>query len=71
MKRILTLAEARAPSLALLCKLGSIAGHVEEFLSPAGHTFDRIALLSLLDDGDVKTWMRSMRKHALIPQPRS
>jgi hypothetical protein len=47
------------PSLALLCKLGSIAVHVEEMLSPAGHAFDRIALETVLDE-EVRTWIKNM-----------
>ncbi len=48
------------PNLALLVKLGSIAVHCDEMLSSDGHAFDRLALQSLLDDEDVKSWIALM-----------
>jgi len=58
------------PKPALLCKLGSIAVHAKEFLGPNGHAFDRAALEALLDDDDVRRWLREMDTHALIPRTR-
>ena len=58
------------PSLALLCKLGSIVVHVEEMLSPAGHGFDRIALDQLLSDAEVKAWIADMEFAAMVPKMR-
>ena len=48
------------PDLSLLVKLGSIAVHTEELLSPAGHHFDKSALETLLSDQEVKEWIREM-----------
>ena len=48
------------PNLTLLCKLGSIAVHVEEMLSAKGHIFDRSALESLLSDDEVREWIKAM-----------
>jgi hypothetical protein len=48
------------PSINLLCKLGSIAVHVEESLSKKGHALDVIAVKSLLDDAEVKQWIKDM-----------
>lgn len=48
------------PELSVLCKLASIAAHVEEMLSAKGHAYDRIALQQLLDDAEVKSWMKQM-----------
>ncbi len=48
------------PSLTLLAKLGSIVVHYEELLSPKGHSFDRHALKTLLDDSEVKNWIKGM-----------
>ena len=48
------------PSLALLSKLGSIAVHVDEMLGADGHAFDRAALQTLLDDKEVKAWIKAM-----------
>jgi hypothetical protein len=59
------------PNAALLCKLGSIAVHVDELLSPAGHQFDREALRTLLDDPAVTEWLQGMGEMALIPLKRS
>ena len=52
--------EALKPSMALLCKLGSIAVHAEELLSEKGHYLDRHALQTLLNDWQVKTWIKEM-----------
>lgn len=60
----------QAPTVTMV-KLGSIAVHVHELLSPAGHGFDRIALQQLLDDPDVKKWLAAMAKLGLLPQPRT
>lgn len=48
------------PKLSLLVKLGSIAVHAEEMISPTGHHFDRAALQTLLDDAEVKQWIKDM-----------
>jgi len=58
------------PDTALLCKLGSIAVHAEEFLSPGSHEFDRLALVSLTSDPQVQEWLVKMRKLALVPEKR-
>ena len=58
------------PSLSLLCKLGSIAVHTEEFFSLHGHTFDRDAILSLLKDEEVKSWIADMEFAAMVPKKR-
>jgi hypothetical protein len=58
------------PSAQLLCKLGSIIVHADEFLSPFGHDFDRHALLSSLQDEDVQHWLRAMAALALVPLKR-
>lgn len=56
-----------SPSAGLLAKLGSIAAHAEEMLSPLGHGFDKIALESVMADPEVIEWMDAMRKMALLP----
>ena len=45
------------PSLSLLSKLGSIAVHAEEMLSPKGHHFDKLELEQLLKDPEIKKWI--------------
>lgn len=62
--------DAQHPSMSLLVKLGSIAVHTEEMLSPSGHGFDKIAIQQLLDDVEVKQWLNAMDKLALLPQKR-
>lgn len=59
------------PSAQLLCKLGSIIVHADEFLSPFGHDFDRHALLSSLQDDDVQDWLIAMHDLALVPLKRT
>lgn len=44
-------------SAALAIKLGSVLVHVEEMLSPKGHTFDEEALRGLLQDAEVREWL--------------
>ena len=58
------------PSAALLCKLGSLVVHAEEYLSPDGHRFDLDALKAGLSDADVKAWLAAMQKMALVPVKR-
>ena len=59
------------PSPALLVKLGSIAVHVEEMLSPGGHDFDMIALQELLKDPEYAEWRKQMDAMAMLPLMRS
>lgn len=59
------------PSPQLLTKLGSIVAHVEEMLSPHGHTFDKLAIEPLLRDPSVQHWMRQMQDLALVPLKRN
>lgn len=58
------------PSPALLAKLGSIAVHAEELLSPTGHGFDKVALESVMADPEVVEWMEGMRRLAMLPVKR-
>lgn len=58
------------PPIGVLIKLGSIAVHVEEMLSPSGHAFDKIALQSLLEDPEVVAWVAKMDKLAMLPKKR-
>lgn len=62
---------ALQPSLALLCKLGSIVVHTDEMMSPFGHQFDKIALERLLDDPEVLNWLAEMRDLAMVPVKRN
>lgn len=58
------------PPLSLLVKLGSIAVHCEELLAPprldkkrghvGGHEFDKTAAEQLLNDPEVKAWIKQM-----------
>jgi len=58
------------PDTTLLCKLGSIAVHVEEGLSAQGHHFDWAVVKALLDDEQVKHWIKQMDELALVPRKR-
>ena len=55
------------PSVSLLVKLGSIAVHADELLSPSGHAFDRVAIQQLLLDPEVSSWLSEMNKEAMLP----
>ena len=48
------------PPLTLLCKLGSIAVHVDEALSSKRHALDIYAMKSLLNDPEIKQWIKDM-----------
>jgi len=65
------MADMLKPSPGLLCKLGSIAIHTQELLSPDGHQFDRVALTTLLADPDVTAWLEEMDSAAMVPKMRN
>ena len=48
------------PSFNLLVKLGSIIVHVNELFSVDGRVIDKEALLHLLVDIEVQTWIKAM-----------
>jgi hypothetical protein len=56
------------PDVSLLVKLGNIAVHCDELLSPSGHSYDRITLQHLINDKEVQLWIRRMG--ALLPMKR-
>lgn len=58
------------PSPTLLCKLGSIIVHADEYTSPDGHVFDASALRALLLDPEVQAWIVGMGEMALVPLKR-
>lgn len=58
------------PNASLLCKLGSIAVHTEELLSPYGHDLDQAALNTLLADAEVIEWLAMMDGAAMVPKKR-
>lgn len=59
------------PSVSLLCKLGSIARHLEEATTPGRyHPFDELAMKDLIEDADVEAWMTAMDAKALLPVKR-
>lgn len=64
------MAEIPIPSLPVLCRLGSIAVHAEELLSPEGNDFDRTAINALLSDEEVRKWLSAMDELALLPLKR-
>jgi hypothetical protein len=59
------------PGTTLLCKLGSIARHVEEASGPGGHPLDEAAIQSLLSDQEVNGWLGAMDTLALLPVKRN
>ncbi len=62
---------ALKPPMSLLCKLGSVVVHAEEFLSGDTHQFDLLALKQLIEDSEVKEWIEKMNQMALLPKKRS
>lgn len=58
------------PQVTLLVKLGSLVVHVEEMLSAKGHHIDKTAIEGLLNDSEVKAWLKQMDKGAFLPVKR-
>jgi hypothetical protein len=58
------------PNTLILVKLGSIAVHAEELLSPQAHAFDHVALRTLLESADVQEWLKQMADMAFVPVKR-
>lgn len=61
---------ALQPAATTLIKLGSLAVHVEEMLSPGGHALDKSAIEGLLADEEVRTWLEAMDDMAFLPVKR-
>ena len=59
------------PTARVLTKLGSIAVHAQEFFSPRGHAFDKLALEALLVDPEIEEWLAEMQRLALLPVRRA
>lgn len=57
------------PSPALLCKLGSVIVHLEEF-ADTKHEFDRIAAKAAREDEEVEEWMAAMMGMGMLPVKR-
>lgn len=52
--------QQNAPTMVLLIKLGAIAVHADELISVDGREVDKLVLQGLLDDPEVREWIRSM-----------
>lgn len=61
---------ALAPPATVLIKLGSLAVHADELLSPSGHEIDTSAIKGLLADPEVRDWLKEMDKMAFLPVKR-
>jgi hypothetical protein len=57
-------------SITLLMKLGSIAIHAEELISPEGHTVDKAALETVLNDPEVREFLSDPKTKVLLPLKR-
>lgn len=58
------------PNVSVLCKLGSIVVHLQEASSKEAHIFDLKALIPLIEDVEVKAWIKEMDRLALVPKKR-
>ena len=56
-------------SVTLACKLASVVVHADEGLSDLGHHFDLVALRQLIDDPEVKEWLKELGP--LVPVKRA
>jgi len=64
------MADILKPGLSLLVKLGSIAVHAEELISPKREQVDVAAMETLLNDAEVKEWLSAMTVLAFMPVKR-
>ncbi len=58
------------PDRALLCKLGSIIIHVEEYGGETGLEIDMEIIRSLLKDDQLQGWLFGMNEMGLLPVKR-
>lgn len=54
----------------LWLKLGCIAVHAEELISPDGHEFDKEALRGLLQDAEVRRFLDAPKNKVYFPRKR-
>ena len=66
-----TMSDPLKPAVTVLVKLGSIAVHVEEMMSPTGHAFDHAVLEQLLNDTEIRLWLARMDELAMLPLERT
>lgn len=59
------------PSASLLCKLGSIIVHYDEFHGPSGNDVDKTAAEAALKDADVQEWLAQMQTLSMVPLKRN
>lgn len=57
-------------SIGLAIKLGKFITHVDEYLSPGGHEFDRAEIQQMLTDPEIRDWLSKFPK-VLLPVKRS
>ena len=55
----------------ILIKLGSIAVHAKELISPQGHEFDRQAIIGLLADKEVREFLDNKDHAIFLPLKRN
>lgn len=60
-----------SPAPTVLIKLGSLAVHIDEYLSPDGHDLDKSAIDGILADPEIKVWLEAMDGRAFLPAKRS
>ena len=59
------------PGMAVLVKLGSIAVHADEYLSPDGCGVDANVIKGLLADIEIVVWLGKMQEKGLLPEKRN
>ena len=58
------------PSATLLCKLGSMAVHLDEWRGDGGVQIDYTTAMLILDDPEVYEWLSDMTELGLLPLKR-
>lgn len=64
-------ADPLKPGATLLVKLASVSVHAEELMGPGGHSFDQVALVTVLNDPEVVAWVKEMTAMGFAPVKRS
>ena len=52
-------------NLSLAVKLASLVIHCDEAFGPGGHHFDKIAIQQIIEDPEVKQWLRTFEPGTL------
>ena len=62
--------DVRPKDLAVCARIGSALVHAEEFMSVRGHTFDKESFNAIMNDDDIRAWLKKLDDIGLLPKKR-